>query len=68
MGSLLKYESQNVQEKFYTKSVNMCQSLILTHEGGNQQDGKVNSKKDVRTGIYIHSVKKQEIANIILLS
>ena len=46
----------------------MCQSLILTHEGGNQQDGKVNSKKDVRTGIYIHSVKKQEIANIILLS
>lgn len=58
MGSLLKHESQNVQEKFYTKSVSMCQSLILTHEGGNQQDGKVNSKEDVRTGIYKQSVKK----------
>lgn len=54
MGSLLKYDFQNVQKKFYTKIVSMCQSL--THEGGNQQDGKVNSKEDVRTGIlYIVS-------------
>ena len=44
------------------------QSLILTHEGGNQQDGKVNSKEDVRTGIYIQSVKNQRIAKITLLS
>lgn len=29
----------------------MCQSLILTHEGGNQQGGKINSKEDMKTGI-----------------